>query len=140
MPPTIEILPVYSGDLPTLADFLYTSKLSLSINRLLYKDWPNEAAQRTNYAGAIEGGFKDPASECLKAVDGETGDVLGFVVLTKRLSQKVEQVGGNGQAEAPKVPESMNPVVFRAVVQASAELGGETKSIDHFGKHLSGAS
>jgi hypothetical protein len=42
----ITIEPVVKYDLPKLADMLYYCKLSLTINRLLVKNWPNEKLQR----------------------------------------------------------------------------------------------
>ncbi|KAH6877206.1 hypothetical protein B0T10DRAFT_609926 [Thelonectria olida] len=132
MPISVSIQPVSGADLPALADFLYTSKLSLSINRLLYKDWPNESAQRPIYAGAIKTSLSDPSSECLKAVDAKTGNVLGFVVLTKKPAQKNEDVSRTDDGAAKSsVPESMNPEVFWTVMKATAELSHGAENIDH---------
>lgn len=51
--PGYTLRPVQSSDIPVLGDLLYNSKLALTINRLLFKDWPNEAAQRRNYAAVL---------------------------------------------------------------------------------------
>lgn len=67
--PNHSIVPVTAQDLPTMAKLLCDSKLQLTINRLLFKDWPNEAAQVPNYTRAVEGSFKDPSVESFKVVD-----------------------------------------------------------------------
>jgi len=71
-----SILPLLESDLPTLAQFVQESKLGLTINRLLFKDWPNEAAQRENYSKAMESNFADPDAERFKVVDNESGLVV----------------------------------------------------------------
>ncbi|KAJ4251824.1 hypothetical protein NW762_011121 [Fusarium torreyae] len=79
----ISISAAAPADLPVLGDFLYSSKLALSINRLLIKDWPNEENQRRNYSSSIESSLSDSSMECLKAVDNTSGNIVGFVVLGK---------------------------------------------------------
>ncbi|KAJ5730573.1 uncharacterized protein N7483_005081 [Penicillium malachiteum] len=39
---------VEKDDLPFLGKFIHSAKLALSINRLLYLNWPNEELQRPN--------------------------------------------------------------------------------------------
>lgn len=89
--PNYSILPVSSSDLPTLATFVHSSKRSLTINRLLFKDWPNEVAQKPLYTHAIESAFKDPSTDSLKVVDDESGDTPGFLVLTRKRPTDTER-------------------------------------------------
>jgi hypothetical protein len=137
MSTSVSVLPVTGTDISVLADFLYTSKLCLSINRLLYKDWPNESAQRPHCASVIKGSLADPSSECLKAVDAETGDILGFVVLTKKIAQTKEEIASKDRDTGKSsVPEIVNPEVYHAVMKATAELRCEEANVNHFGRIL----
>ncbi|KAK7413913.1 hypothetical protein QQX98_007180 [Neonectria punicea] len=109
------VLPVTSSDLLTLAGFLYASKLSLTINRLIYKDWPAEAVQKRNYAKSIETSFNDSSDECLKAVDDVSGEILGFVVLTKKHPIDTEDLSSEKAREEKRVPiEDLDPELFHA--------------------------
>jgi hypothetical protein len=110
MSQSLSITPFTSVDLPILADYLHTSKLLLVINRFLILDWPNEPAQRKRCTTAVQGSLDDPNSECLKAVDIATGDIIGFAVLTRKHPLKDE--------DAPKqeCSDFMNPRVFESVM------------------------
>ncbi|KAF2135232.1 uncharacterized protein K452DRAFT_293378 [Aplosporella prunicola CBS 121167] len=124
-------------DFPTIADFLHSSKLQLTINRLLYKDWPNDAAQKSQCTQTIEGAFADPHVENLKAVDETSGDIVGYLGLTRKRPTKPSATPGDGSdnaATAPQmeVPEFFNPEVFKAVIGAVGELSKETAGVDHF--------
>lgn len=120
-----SILPVAPSDLPTIAEFLYSSKLKLTINRLLFKDWPNEAAQRRQYTGAVEGALADPNTESLKAVDAASGEIVGYLAVTRKSATRPA-------AEVEKsVPEAFNPEVYQAVIRAAGELSKEMEGVDH---------
>jgi hypothetical protein len=129
-----SIQPVTSPDnLPTLIQFLHESKLSLTINRLLWKDWPNDICQRPQYINAIESSFKSESSEIFKAVD-ETGTIIGHLVLTHRKpatsEAKVSVEEGDGR---PKIPNGINEEVLNVVMTFAEEV--ETlKDVEHFGE------
>ncbi len=75
---SINIVPVQSSNIPTLgAELLYPQKLALTINRLLFRDWPNETEQKSIYTGAVESALRDPSVECLKAVNDD-GDIADY--------------------------------------------------------------
>ena len=137
MPPT-SILPVSSSDLPTVGRFLYSQKLALTVNRLLFKDWPNEAAQMPVYTSAVEGGLKDPSTEGLKVIDDESREIVGYIALTRRrpVKQEPPTVQGNGDAKQ-NIPEFFNPDVLSMVLTAVNEINKEIEGIDHFGSVLS---
>ena len=138
MPISNSILPVSSSDLPIIGDFLYSSKLSLTINRLLFKDWPNEATQRPLYAGAVESGFKDPSVECLKVVDDDSRDIVGYLGLKRKRPANKEQYtdAGNGGGKQ-NIPDGLNPDVLSAVSTAVTEIAKEMEGTDHFGRVFS---
>nr|XP_036576438.1 acetyltransferase [Colletotrichum truncatum]KAF6783176.1 acetyltransferase [Colletotrichum truncatum] len=126
-----SVLPISDPDFPTLVDFIYSSKVDLAINRFLYRDWPNESAQKLVCRQAVESSFNDPAAHCLKAVDPQSGDVIGYLVLTRRKpaegsSPKEESTGGQD------VPERMNPEVFSTLMQAAKEISQEADKLDCF--------
>lgn len=132
--PNYSILPVVEADLPFLAKFIHASKLRLSINRLLYEDWPNETVQMRMYTEAVVSGFNDPSTECFKAVDTESNEIVGYFVLArKRPAQKLPEyeLGANPYHGTP---EGLNPSLFAEVMTASAKIAKATEDTDFFGK------
>lgn len=133
-PPNYSILPVVEADLPFLANFIHAAKLRLSINRLLFLDWPNGEAQMKMYTAAVISGFEDPATECFKAVDLETNEIIGYLVIArKRPSQEPPEYEISRYSDS-NTPEGLNPHVFAQVVTASAEIEKETKNTDFLGE------
>jgi GNAT superfamily N-acetyltransferase len=127
-----SIHPVTSEDLPTLIQFLHESKLALTINRLLWKDWPNDICQRPQYINAIESSFKSESCEVFKAVD-ESGAIVGHLVLTLRqpATSEVKAAVEKGDGK-PKIPNGINEVVLAEVAKFAAEV--ETlKDVEHLG-------
>ncbi|RDW62086.1 hypothetical protein BP6252_11519 [Coleophoma cylindrospora] len=140
-----SIVPITAEDLPTLAAFVYTSKQQLTINRVLWKDWPNEAAQRANYTNAVEGAFKDPLSETFKVVDDESGEILGHVVLSRKVpvGGDVKNTGTDDEGEGSqdeKVPKGLNLEVAGEVGEAVKEIDKEFLGEDRFGLYISHAT
>lgn len=130
----ISILPVVDSDLPMLAEFVHSAKLSLTLNRLLYLDWPNDAAQKPVYRSAVESSFNDDTVQCLKAVDEESSELVGYLVLTRKSpveGRKDTEIGSD--AEEQSVPEGMHAGVWSAITNAAVEINRETESLDHLG-------
>ncbi|KAL2672823.1 hypothetical protein Neosp_013539 [[Neocosmospora] mangrovei] len=128
----ISVLPVIKSDLPTLAEFVHSSKLCVTINRLLYLDWPNDAAQKPQYRRAVESSFNNDMVQCLKAVDEESNELVGYLVLTPKTPVEVRkdtEIGNN--IEEQSVPDGMHPGVLSAVNNAAAEIKRETNGLDH---------
>jgi hypothetical protein len=125
--PKHTIHPVEKSDLPTLATLVGASKLALTINRLLFKDWPNEVAQKPLYTGAVEGGFADPSVTNLKAVDNETGEIVGYLGLTRKRPAVTATEKKKEEEKAPgdlpsQVPFGIVPEVLKEVVRAIGEV------------------
>ncbi|RDW66944.1 hypothetical protein BP5796_09693 [Coleophoma crateriformis] len=135
-----SIVPISAEDLPTLAAFVYTSKQQLTINRVLWKDWPNEAAQRANYTNAVEGAFKDPLSETFKVVDDESGEILGHVVLSRKIPvgdvKNTDKDDKGEGSEDEKVPKGLDPEVAGAVEEAVKEIDKEFQGANRFGLYI----
>jgi len=132
--PNFSVLPVSRSDLSALANLVHTSKLSLTINRLLFKDWPNEAAQKGLYRQAVESAFEDPSVECLKVVDGESGDIVGHLALTRRRPGNTEKPPAKKDGDGnQKIPDGLDPVVFAAVSKAAVEVAKDMSGVDRFG-------
>ncbi|KAH7118573.1 hypothetical protein B0J13DRAFT_629699 [Dactylonectria estremocensis] len=125
------IFPVEGADVPTIAEYLLTCKLRLTINRLLYADWPNETVQRRQCNKAVQGGFDDPNTENLKVVDVASGALVGYLGLTRKYPPKADQPGGGGDKDSD-VPEIFVPHVYKAVVKSVGEVLEETNKTDHF--------
>ena len=139
MPASTSIHPVSPSDLPTLGDFLYSCKLTLTINKLLFKEWPNEATQKPIYTGAVERANKDPEVEDLKVVDEKSGEIVAYLALTrKRPAAKTEQppAEDNGEGKKQDAPDFFNPDVLSLVGATSAEIAKEMEGIDHFGMYI----
>ncbi|KAF7587106.1 hypothetical protein BBP40_007712 [Aspergillus hancockii] len=128
-PPSYTIRPVEHTDIPALAEILYMSKLALTINRLLFKDWPNATIQRQNYLAAIQG-TDSPGSESLSVVDNESGEVIGHLALTRRPANDTERPEDGEEKSA--LPDFFNPEVVTAVLDAVAHLARGTKTADHY--------
>lgn len=130
-----SIHPITSADVPALANHLLASKLQLAINRFLFKDWPNDSAQRAIYSNAVEGGFKDPESTTLKVVDDTSGEIVGHLVLTRRKAEKAETetplAGDAGEKQNQNVPAGFNPEVLATVGEMIKEVDKEVKDIEH---------
>lgn len=136
------INPMLESDLPTHLDFLLKSKITLSINRFLFLDWPNEAAQKVQYTKAAKGGFYDDRYECLKVVD-ENGEMVAHLVLLRKAKEgdpdesdseedsKEEATSGAGQSEAGS---GLDLEFLPNVMNAVREIEEERQGIEHFGK------
>lgn len=118
--PTITLQPALHPDLEALINNLQASKLSLTINRVLWTQWPNLACQRPQYIKAITTSFNDENIDVLKAVDDETGMIVGHLVLSHRLkaeSGKGEEEWKEGKREPP---EGIVVEVFEEVMKFAA--------------------
>ncbi|KAE8141607.1 hypothetical protein BDV38DRAFT_278960 [Aspergillus pseudotamarii] len=105
--PNYTIRPVELSDIPALGDLLYTSKLALTINRLLFRNWPNEAVQRQNYL------------------------VIGHLALNRhRPVEKLEQ--SHGRTKTPDLPDFFAPEVATAVLEAVATIKEEVRTTDRY--------
>lgn len=132
----VSVLAATTADLSVLGDFLYSSKLALTINRVLVKDWPNEANQIKNYSASIASSLVDPNVECLKAVDVQSGNVVGFIVLGRKKPTKSPQSPGEDESvSAWTAPDWMNSDLFDEVMQASAYLDQQSETFDHFSQY-----
>jgi RimJ/RimL family protein N-acetyltransferase len=124
-----SIQPIVKSDLETLTQFVQDSKLGLTINRLLWKDWPDEATQLAHYTKAIRGNWEDSDAERFKVVDNESGLMVGHLVLTRE-RPKEKKEATNKEVEKLKTPKGMNAEVLAAVMAAMAEVASE-EDVDH---------
>lgn len=131
-----SIVPITPQDVATIALHVWTSKQSLTINRVLFKDWPNEAAQKAVYAAGVESQFKNPQCQTWKAVDDESGEIVGHVVLTRNqaVSRDSSSEGNDRKQDEKEIPSDFRPEVFKAVTEAFIEINKVSEELDHFGK------
>ncbi|OQD69224.1 hypothetical protein PENPOL_c002G07238 [Penicillium polonicum] len=133
--PKHSISRVAISDLPFLAKFIHSAKLSLSINRLLYQPWPNDPVQEKQYTGAVEGAFADSSMECFKATDGDSNAIIGYIVLARKAATK-ESLMAPAQSESSdngqNTPEGMNPGVLAEVSAANIAISKATENIDRY--------
>ncbi|KAJ5116131.1 hypothetical protein N7456_000479 [Penicillium angulare] len=122
---TIE--PVVEADLPTLGNFLHSAKLALSINRLIFLNWPNDKLQISLYSKAVKSGHENPSAECFKAVDNNTQEIIGYIVLGKKAPEEPEQdTGKERDAPTQAPPEGLNPPLLAEV---NGAVGGVLKTV-----------
>ncbi|KAL4749892.1 hypothetical protein BDW72DRAFT_204334 [Aspergillus terricola var. indicus] len=112
---------VERSDLDALEELLFTSKLSLTINRLLFNDWPNEAAQRRNYRAALaQQDFESGDRESLGVIDNASGKLIGWLALRRRQPELSDA-------------EHFNPDVYNAVMKAVRELSStDLEAKEHY--------
>jgi hypothetical protein len=135
--PNHTVSRVERSDLPFLAKFIHSAKLSLSINRLLYQPWPNDPVQQKQYTGAVEGAFADSSMECFKAIDGDSNAIIGYIVLTKKTATKEDSMALSQSESANNgrnVPEGMNPGVLAEVSAANIAISKTTENMDRYGR------
>lgn len=89
----VSILPLSKADIPTLAQFLQESKLGLSINSLLFKEWPNYDAQRENYTDSVRAIFDNPFIERFKVGDNKSRLTVDHLILSLRKPRGFEVPG-----------------------------------------------
>jgi hypothetical protein len=139
--PSYTLTPFTPSHIPQTSELLFTSKLGLTINRLLFKNWPNEEVQRRNYTAVLES-LPRSGVEALSVLDEQSGEVLGHLSLTRRRAVEIkskeekkeeEEKGGDGKQE---VPDFFNPEVLSAVQAAVAELSSGLEGVDHLGTSL----
>ena len=123
-----SILPIAPDDTSSVARMLCDAKITLSINRFLFKDWPNPAAQWENYSNAIKSGFGDPDRESVKVVDNKTGNIIGHFVTTHQKPQDKQPEPANKDADY-LVPEILN-----LVMDAVKGLQKGVEGIEHIGE------
>jgi hypothetical protein len=133
---SFTVSPIENSDLPAVSRNLAASKLPLTINRLLYKNWPNEEAQLAQCTKTIEGAFKNPLNVLfLKAIDNKSGEIVGHIAVTHKSAGDTKLGPGIsvGEDAKPIAPDGMNEDVFRAVIQSVAEISTH-QDVEHLGK------
>ena len=133
------ISPVQPTDLEDCVELTHASKLSLSINRLLWNDWPATSAQKFVCRRAIEasiGTGNNP--RVLKAVDPKTGKLVGSLTLSRRgknttREENAEEGGKENEKEEVDWPKELNMGVLEMVNWAVGVCAEPTKELDHIG-------
>lgn len=136
--PDFTIAPVERDDLPILAQFLHSSKQALSINRLIFLNWPNDELQMQMYTGAVTGGFESSEMHDFKAVNNETKEIIGYIVFQKNGGKTDDEIAiRNRQVAESQIPEGINPPLMTDVNNATLEISKPADKIDHVGKVFS---
>ncbi|KAJ6114492.1 hypothetical protein N7486_000270 [Penicillium sp. IBT 16267x] len=126
-----SIHPVVSSDLPTLGKFIHSAKLALSINRLIFLNWPNEKLQSELYNHAVHSGYENPAAECFKAVDNVTQEIIGYIVLERKIPEEARTSDQKVEPEQD-VPDGLNPPLLAEVTNATIQIAKEVKDTHRF--------
>lgn len=141
MAASYTIASVENDDILTLSDLVHTSKLSLPINQLLFRDWPNDAAQKPLYTQAVVSSHNDPAVTDLKAVDDASGKIIGYIAFTRKhasggpppTDEADSARNASDQQQHSSPPEGLNPDVLAAVAGLNSQESRHFSSFDHYG-------
>ena len=132
--PTFSVVPVTKSDLPAIARLVHLCKLALPINRLLFENWPNDAVQKPLYTGAVKSSFDNEAVKCQKAVNDESGELVGYIATTRKRPRNTEaQDHEDKETEIPAVPDGVNAEVMAAVSAATSQTACSMIEVDHLG-------
>ncbi|KAL3461728.1 acyl-CoA N-acyltransferase [Aspergillus heterothallicus] len=135
-PQGFKLTPFTPAHIPETAELLFTAKLGLTINRLLFKNWPNETVQRQHYTAVLED-TSASGIESLSVVDEVSGQVLGHLSITWRKPAGLESEDPKEESERKirgelsEVPAFFDPEVLAAVQAAVVELGKGLEELDH---------
>lgn len=124
------------ADLAAVIELVHWAKLSLTINRLLWNEWPNKEAQKEQTTQHVEHSFRDPGVKTLKVADEASGELLGFIILTQRRSTKVTDTGGKQDSDTekrPKLSNQLNPAVLSLVDTGLSEIRDNMAGVDYIG-------
>lgn len=130
-----SIHPVVASDLSALGKFIHSAKLALSINRLIFLDWPNEELQSKSYYQAVQSGHENPAAECFKAVDNVTEEIIGYIVLGRKQPEESENLDREVKADQ-NVPDGLNPPLLAEVVNATTQIAKEVEKTHRYGEFI----
>ncbi|KAL3490071.1 hypothetical protein BJX62DRAFT_207940 [Aspergillus germanicus] len=128
--PSYILTPFTPSHIPQTSELLFTSKLALTINRLLFKNWPNEAVQRRNYTAVLDS-LPRSGVEALSVLDEDSGEVLAHLSLTRKRAVEKGNKEEEKAVEEQEVPDFFDPEVLSAVHAAVAELSCGLEGVGH---------
>jgi len=128
-----SIVPVKSQDLPTIISLVHTAKLPLTINRLMWKDWPNDVAQKRSHRKAVDSAFEDPLMQIWKVVFLEKGEIVGHLVLSKKPGRGEAKDEKQDERGEKPIPEGANTEVIQAVMDSVAKIQKSWEEVEHLG-------
>lgn len=132
MSSVIKIERVQENNLDELTSLLHGTKLALSINKLIIKDWPNDRVQQRLYRGAVEGALHTELIEDWNAIDQESGDIVGYIAHT--IQESKDKGDSAPESIKEQVPEGIVPEVHEAVTQATNVITQATPNVRRIGK------
>jgi hypothetical protein len=147
--PGYSAQPILQQDVPTIGSFLFDSKLRLSVNRLLYEDWPATSTQKTHYTNVVQEALQNNQNmDTWKVVEDETNGIVGHLFLTRYRSTSTETTretgdeakrGNSATTNGAEAPKGMVPAVFRMVTETVKKLDEQAGlvGVDHLSKFSS---
>ena len=140
MAPSKTVTPLLAEDLEAAIEMTIECKNDLAISMLLVKDYPNPKGRRSTTEPAIKGSLEDPNSTCVKVVDDETGELLGYFVYKRSRSQeaKIEEKPAVEESNDKSTPnttlEIFNMDVLNMVMEGVGKISSHTAGLDCIGK------
>ncbi|KAK2765098.1 hypothetical protein FQN54_008797 [Arachnomyces sp. PD_36] len=104
---TIQLLKATLDDVPELVDVYGDSFADFTITRLCNPKGTQSPAARESHSGMLEMQIKDPVGLMVKAVDTETGEILGYARWSMYLSGRTEE-----ELNAPVPQRPANPEII----------------------------
>lgn len=135
MMPPHTIVPATEADITTIVNMLYLEKISLPLNQLMWKQWPNETPQKARIESAVSGSLKDANHQTYKFLDGENGEVVGLLVLARSGPTIPDEQSEKPEDETPKpsIPSELRGDVFEMVVAGINDICKDSTTKDRIG-------
>lgn len=124
-----SVLPLLLEDVPTLAEFVQESKLCLTVNRLLFKNWPAYDVQKEHYGKGVCPNFDDPLVTRFKVIHNDSKEVVGHLVVTRVKPVEAKPDDASSSASAP---DYFDAGVLAEVKRMVSELDTE-RAVDRLG-------
>lgn len=123
------------ADVPVMVNLLYHEKISLPINQLMWKQWPNEAPQKARIESAVRGSLSDPIHTVYKIIDDEVERVVGLLVLTRRQPPTLDVQGTQPTNEGakPTLPPELRQDVTEAIMAAIGDIEKDSTHVECIG-------
>jgi hypothetical protein len=116
------------SDVTELGALLHSVKVALTINRLVWDPWPNTEKQLSIYTSSVKGGIETPGQDNWKAIDNETGKIVGYATGTISKKKEKEPRPIEAPAHGP-----WNPEVFKEIMGLCSDLEMAHDGEDHYG-------
>lgn len=133
--PTYTIAHGTETDVSAMVDLVYHEKISLPINQLMWRNWPNEAPQKARIESAVRGSLSEPIHTVHKIVDDEVDRVVGLLVLTQGHASTPEERSkqSSNDGSKPTLPPELRQDVTETIMAAIGDIEKDSTHVERIG-------